>query len=179
MLSSLRLALLACATIVVCASCTRQPFLRPEAVQFRPKATQEVTFEALMRRADALGYSLEGADRMHGVFLVHSRVLGRARQNPRRLENVFVVEVADAEVRVSARGRHVAPDGRMHPRLAEELAAFGDAMEAAASKVRPPIEPPPLPPAYTAQPPSAYEVTPPSLAPPRSYTAPSRALDAP
>lgn len=121
----------------VAAGCVREAYREVDPVRFAPGAPAGVVFPVLVRHAAALGYVLDGVDPMRGVFAVHSRVLGRAspawrRARGRMGSNVFVVQVRDGEVRVTAVGRHVAADGRMHPTLAEELAIFGDSLRRAA-----------------------------------------------
>lgn len=193
MLASLRLALVA---IVIAASgCVSTAYTQVDPLQFRPSAPSRITFDVLVRRASALGYVVQQVDPMRGTFLVHSRELGRPPRRRRPLRgrvrsNLFVVQVADAEVRITAFGRHVRPDGTMHPILARELAVFGAAMQRAAAipgGVSGAV--PAAPGAYGAQPPGAYGHTPASVEPPRTYDAappdppspapPSSALGAP
>lgn len=169
MFVSLRPVLVAMAFALAASACVRTPYTHADPLQFRPSAPSRVTLDALVRRADTLGYVFHEIDPVYGYFLVHSHVLGAPTQA--RRSNLFVVEVADEEVRVSAVGRHVRRDGRMHPSLARELATFGEAMESAAAAVRGGA---PVP-----APPSAYQTEPPSAEPPPAYAPPSSALDAP
>lgn len=154
--------------------CGRAPYMRAEPLHFSPSAPPRMTFEALVRRADDLGYVIHDVDPVHGIFFVHARSVGNPSRSARR-SNLFVVEVADREVRVSAIGRNVRRDGRMHPQLADELLEFGEAMQIASDSLRGGVAGAP------AVPPRSYHDAPPSPEPPRAYSPPppSRALGAP
>ncbi len=195
MLSALmRLAPLFLLLSLAAAGCVREPYTRAEPVRFQPGAPAGLVFPSLVQHAAALGYVIDGVDATRGVFAVHSRMLGRPprrarydRSGPMR-SNLFLVQVQDAEVLVTAIGRHVGEDGMMHPTLAQELEIFGDSMRRASRAVTRAMtaggampEPPsayggagPVAQPYgappTAQPPTSYGA-PPTAQPPSSYGA--------
>lgn len=181
--------------------CVREPYRRPEPVRFTPGGPAGLVFPSLIQHAAAIGYAIDGVDPARGVFAVHSRMLGRPsrrarydRSGPLR-SNLFLVQVQEGQVLVTAIGRHVAEDGTMHPTLAQELEIFGDSMRRAARAVTraagagggmpaPPSAyggaassaPGAMPPAYGAPgaaPPSAYGAPP--APPPGAYGAPPAA----
>lgn len=170
----LRLAQLGALVGVLATGCAHPRYTSVEPMALRPTAPADVTFDALARYAGTLGYVLERADPTQGIFLVRAHAPGPRPDAVRSGASYLVVEVADAEVRVSAIGRYVAADGRMHPRLAEELVVFGSAMRNAidafggdASRAVPEV-----PSAYRLPPVRASELNEPSAVPPSAYSTP-------
>lgn len=173
-----------CLLLLLCISgCTPAVYTRVEPVSFPSTAPRPIVFDYLAREAVALGYAMEYVDPMAGVFHVHSVHMGqRPRRNPRRpvprqgalRTNLFIVEVGDAGVRISAIGRHVREDGSMHPTLAQELAHFSDAMRARAQALGGQFVPIPNPP-NTYQPQQPQQVPP----PPQQQLPPSQSLGSP
>jgi hypothetical protein len=120
--------------------CARPPYVRVDHAGFHADAARGVLFPSLVRAAAQMGYAIYAVDPRSGVFQVYSRLLGRRSRRARRRygvmrANLIVVQVRGGEVHISAIGRHVAPDGSMHPALAQEIGIFSEALESAAHAI--------------------------------------------
>jgi hypothetical protein len=153
------------------AGCSPAVFVAVEPVELRTTVPRPVMFEVLARDAVSQGYIMDAVDPMNGNFQVHSRAMGRPPRRPSRQPargalrtNLFIVQVAEGGVRVSAIGRHVRPDGTMHPTLAAEFGQFSEMIRQRATILGATFVPIP-------QPPSGYQ-PPPQQMPPGQYPPP-------
>jgi hypothetical protein len=125
---------LALAVALLAASCSPSSYPRTTLPAFRTEVPRAVAFEGLVRRAAQLGYVRVNVDPTSTTFAVYAHALGRGapqrrRRAPRRgreiiRDDIFIVEVSDAEVRVRPFGPHVIDDDQVHPELAAELRVF-------------------------------------------------------
>ena len=103
--------------------------------ELRSSAPRTLAFDALYRRAAVLGYVYAQVDPERTTFAVHSRVMGRPPRartmDPRAAErsNLFVVNVFDGRVVITAVGRDVEEGESLDPTLAQELEIFGESMQ--------------------------------------------------
>ncbi|MFK7986094.1 MAG: hypothetical protein AB8I08_08685 [Sandaracinaceae bacterium] len=140
-----------CLAVVVLAllavACGGPDYPQATLPQFDCRAPRAVVFEALVRRAEQLGYEHANVDPMSTQFAVYAHSLSNRRrprrpQRPsrRRLErvtdNLLIVEVSDERVRVLAFGPNVVGDDHMHPEIATELETFAAALRETSDSLR-------------------------------------------
>lgn len=122
-----------CLVAVLANGCVRAQYVPIQHGGFHTETDARVLFPSLVRAAAQMGYVIYAVDPMTGVFQVYSRALrsrrARARGYGIMRTDLLVVTVAGGEVRVTAIGQHVSPDGTMHPRLAEEASMFALTLE--------------------------------------------------
>lgn len=129
------------------AACGGPEYPQTTLPEFACRAPRAVVFEALVRRAEQLGYEHANVDPMNTEFAVYAHSLSerpapqpQSRPPRRRLEsvtdNLLIVEVNDERVRVIAFGPNVVGPDHMHPEIATELTTFAGALRETADSLR-------------------------------------------
>lgn len=117
-----------CLVALLANGCVRAQYVPIEHGSFHTDADARVLFPALVRAAAQMGYVIYAVDPASGVLQVYSRAIRSRRARLRGYgvmrTDLLVVTVAGGEVRVSAMGQHVSPDGTMHPTLAREASTL-------------------------------------------------------
>ncbi len=119
--------------------CAPRRYVAVRPPRFETGVPAQALFPGLVQYAAQIGYQVYAANPAAGVFQVYSRLLGSPPRRRRPMpagsimrSDLLMVQVVGDQVRVSAIGRHVRPDGTMHPVLAQEVGIFAESLNGAA-----------------------------------------------